>query len=240
MKGYIHSFESFGAVDGPGVRYIVFMQGCPLRCLYCHNPDSWKLKDGNRLSVRAVVNRIKPYLNYIKTGGVTISGGEPLLQSKFVLKLIRALHRLKLHVALDTAGSLPLEKTSKVLKECDLVLLDIKALDDSLCKELTGASNKYTMETLNYLEHINKPVWVRHVIVPEYTFNLGSLMTLAKNLKRYKCVKQLDLLPFHKLGEYKWEELGYDYKLAEIEPPNEVELAKVRKILDKIGVPIVK
>ena len=114
MKGYIHSFESFGAVDGPGVRYIVFMQGCPLRCLYCHNPDSWKLKDGNRLSVRSVVNRIKPYLNYIKTGGVTISGGEPLLQSKFVLKLIKALHRLKLHVALDTAGSLPLEKTSKV------------------------------------------------------------------------------------------------------------------------------
>lgn len=240
MKGYIHSFESFGAVDGPGVRYVVFMQGCPLRCLYCHNPDSWKAKTGERWSVDKVVKRIKPYLNYIKTGGVTISGGEPLMQSHFVLKLIKKLHKLKLHVAIDTAGSLPLEISKKVLDEADLILLDIKALDDQLCKTITGASNKNNLETLNYLESINKPVWIRHVVVPGYTLNLANLMNLANTLKNYKCVKQIDLLPFHKMGEFKWEELGIEYKLAETPATSEEEIVKARKIFKKAGLPIVE
>ncbi|MBQ2864171.1 MAG: pyruvate formate lyase-activating protein [Clostridia bacterium] len=239
MKGYIHSFESFGAVDGPGVRYVVFMQGCPLRCLYCHNPDSWKLKEGKRWSVGQVVRRIKPYLNYISTGGVTISGGEPLMQPKFVYKLIKRLHKLKVHVAIDTAGSLPLEKTKKVLDVADLILLDIKAMDNNLCKEVTGQTNENTMATLKYLNHINKPVWIRHVIVPGYTLNTGHLMKLGKELTRYRCVKQVDLLPFHKMGEYKWQELEYDYKLYKTESPEPVEVLKARKLLKKFDLPVI-
>lgn len=240
MKGYIHSFESFGAVDGPGVRYVVFMQGCPLRCQYCHNPDTWKLKYGKQYTVKQVVEKIKPYLNYVKEGGVTISGGEPLVQKEFVLKLIKALHKLNIHVAIDTAASLPLSSTKKVLKAADLILLDIKAADDNLHKEITGLTNKNTFESLDYLESIQKPVWVRHVIVPNLTLIEERLTLLAEKLKAYTCIKQIDLLPFHKLGEYKWKELGLDYKLTNTLAPNREEIEKAKSIFEAFNLPIVK
>ncbi len=233
MKGYIHSVETFGAVDGPGIRYVVFMQGCPLRCIYCHNPDSWKTKTGSLQSVTQVVNGIKPYLNYIKNGGVTISGGEPLLQHKFVFKLIKRLHKLNLNVAIDTAGSLPLKKVKKVVDVADMLLLDIKSLNNELNKTITGAQNLNTLQTLNYCEKINKPVWIRHVIVSGYTLNYDELENLAKFLVNYKCVKRVDLLPFHKMGEYKWKELGIEYKLYDVPTPTIAEIEKANKIFKK-------
>lgn len=233
MKGYIHSVETFGAVDGPGVRYVVFMQGCFLRCLYCHNPDSWKIKAGKKMSVTQVVNGIKPYLNYISSGGVTISGGEPLLQHRFVYSLIKRLHKLNIKVAVDTAGSLPLKISKKVINASDMLLLDIKALNNQLNKTLTGVENFNTLNTLEYCEKINKPVWIRHVVVPNYTLNFEELENLAKFLSNFKCVKRVELLPFHKMGEYKWKELGIDYKLYSTKEPTNAEMEKANKIFKK-------
>ena len=148
MKGYIHSVETFGSVDGPGIRYIVFMQGCPLRCLYCHNPDSWKLKDGEQVTVKKLVSDILEYKRFVLSGGVTLSGGEPLVQKRFVLKLIKELKKHKIHVAIDTAGSLPIRESKEIIDHADLIILDIKSLDKEQCKELTGMSNKNTLATL--------------------------------------------------------------------------------------------
>lgn len=233
MKGYIHSVETFGAADGPGVRYIVFMQGCPLKCLYCHNPDSWKINVGEQKTVKQVVNGIKPYLNYITSGGVTISGGEPLMQPKFVYKLIKKLHKLNIKVALDTAGSLPLKHTKKVIDVADMLLLDIKSLNNDLNKTITGLDNFNTLETLNYCEKTNKPVWIRHVVVPNYTLDYAELENLAKFLSGYKCVDRVELLPFHKMGEYKWKELGFDYKLYDVPVPTANQMEKANKIFKK-------
>ena len=240
MKGYIHSVETFGAVDGPGIRYVVFMQGCPLRCQYCHNPDTWKVKAGMEVSVSSLVKEIKPYTNYIKLGGVTISGGEPMLQAKFVYKLIKRLHRIGLNVAIDTAGSLPLEKVQKTIDASDMLLLDIKAIDNDLHKIVCGATNKNMLETLNYCEKIDKPVWIRHVVVPGLTLDEGRLEELAKFLTAYKCVKNIELMGFHKMGEFKWKELGYDYKLYETPEATSEEMKKVRSIFEKYNLPIKK
>ena len=238
MKGYIHSVETFGAVDGPGIRYVIFLQGCPYRCIFCHNPDSWKMKEGKRTSVKQVVKGILPYVNYIE--GVTISGGEPLLQSKFVLKLIKRIHKLGLTVAIDTAGSVPLRVSQKVLEKCDLVLMDIKGLSDNLNKTITGFSNKYPQQTLKYLEQISKPVWIRQVVVPGYTLSTKYLTELAKFLRTLKCVENIDLLPFHKMGEYKWKDMGLDYKLYNTPAPTKEQMEKARGIFEKYKLPITK
>ena len=237
MKGYIHSVETFGSVDGPGIRYVIFMQGCPLKCLYCHNPDSWKLKDGKVKSVKEIVKDVLDYSSFISSGGVTISGGEPLLQAKFVLNLIKGLKKHNLHIAIDTAGSIPLKQSKPVLDACDLVMLDIKELDDSDHKTLTGLSNANTLETLSYLESIKKPVWIRHVVLPSYTLNEEKLTKLANYLKEFKNIEKVDLLPFHKYGEFKWENLGYEYKLGKIQPPTEKEMKKVKQIFIDAGLP---
>lgn len=239
MKGYIHSVETFGSVDGPGVRYVVFMQGCPLRCLYCHNPDSWKMKDGKLKSVKEIVSDIMKYSSFISSGGVTISGGEPLLQAKFVLKLIKQLKKHNIHVAVDTSGSLPLKVSKDVLDAADLIMLDIKELNESDHKTLTGLGNSNTLETLSYLKSINKPIWIRHVVLPSYTLNESKLKNLAEFLTNYNNIEKIELLPFHKFGEYKWENLGYDYKLKQIEPPTSEEMKKVKQIFTDLGLPVV-
>ena len=240
MKGYVHSVETFGAIDGPGIRYVVFMQGCPIRCIYCHNPDSWKPKTGQQTTVNQIVKNIKPYINYISNGGVTISGGEPLLQPRFVLKLIKKLKKLNLHVALDTAGTLPLVISKPVIDASDLILLDIKSLDNNMCTTVTGSPNTNTLSTLDYCEHTGKDVWIRHVVVPGYTLNFDMLKQLAQYLTKYKCVKNIDLLAFHKMGEYKWKELGYDYKLTETPAPTAEEMQKARQIFKDLNLPIVE
>lgn len=229
MKGYIHSFESFGTLDGPGTRFIIFVQGCPIRCVYCHNPDTWDIKNGKKISANKIIKKIKSIKNYLTNGGVTISGGEPLLQPKFVLKLIKKIHKLKLSVAIDTAGTVFTKQSRKVLKLCDLVLLDIKALNNVLCKKLTGSSNCNTLKTLDYCQSINKDVWIRHVLVPNYTLEENNIKSLAKYLSNYTCVKKVEFLPFSKLGEHKYKQLNFPYSLYKIKEPT---LNKVKQITD--------
>ena len=238
MQGFVHSVETFGAVDGPGIRYVVFMQGCPIRCIFCHNPDSWKIGAGKKMSVGQLVQDIKPYINYIKDGGVTFSGGEPLLQYKFIEKAIKKLHRLGLHVAIDTAGSLPLEKTKKAIEKCDMILLDVKAFDAGIYREVTGGSNQNNKKILAYCESIKKPVWIRHVVVPGVTMQENHLEALAKYLTQFTCIQNVELLPFHKMGEYKWQELGYEYKLYNTPAPTAEEMQKVKAIFKKHNLPV--
>ncbi len=222
VKGRIHSIETFGAVDGPGVRYVLFVQGCPLRCIYCHNPDSWKFKSGKEVTSEEVVADIVQYKNFIKKGGVTISGGEPLAQPEFVMDIIQRCHKEGLSVALDTSGSISLVVAQPVIDMADMLLLDIKSDDKELCFEMTGRQNDNAYKILDYCEEIGKPVWIRHVLVPGYTLKQERIEGLADFVKKYKCVERTELLPFHKMGEYKWEVLKEEYKLLDT-PPASIE-----------------
>ncbi|MBP3447899.1 MAG: pyruvate formate lyase-activating protein [Clostridia bacterium] len=232
MEGYIHSVETFGAVDGPGLRYVVFFQGCPLRCLYCHNPDSWKMAEGEKKTDTELLSDILEYKSFIKRGGVTFSGGEPLAQPTFLLSLIRKCKKHGLHTAIDTAGSIPLEISRSIISEADMLLLDIKTLDEALYPELTGQTIHNNLETLDFCEEIGKPVWIRHVLVPGYTLVEERMKKLAAYLKKYSCIQKVELLPFHKLGEYKWEQLGHPYKLLDVPVPTEEEMALAKKIFE--------
>ena len=238
IKGNIHSLESFGAVDGPGIRFVIFVQGCPLRCLYCHNPDSREFKSEKQMTVGQCMDQIISYKNFIKNGGVTVSGGEPLTQPDFCEALIDECHKEGIHVAIDTSGIVPVKVGKRVLEKADLLLLDIKALDDDMCIKLTGFSNKSAIETLNFREERGLPVWIRHVIVPQYTLNYDMLRKTAKFLKNYRCVQKVELLPFHKMGEYKWKELGEKYELYDIPQPTKEEVEKARQIFKDEGLPL--
>ena len=233
--GKIHSFESFGAVDGPGVRYVVFLQGCPLRCIYCHNPDTWPPQDGQVYTVEEVVDKIVPYLPFLRRGGVTLTGGEPLMQAEFVHDLTIALHEHGLHVAIDTAGSLPLEQCKKAVDAADMLLLDIKALDSKLCRMICGSDGTHAKELLQYCEGIKKPVWLRHVVVPDYTLDYAKLEALAAYLKKFTCIERVELLPFHQMGSYKWEVEHLPYALQDKRTPEPEEMDKARQIFTDVG-----
>ncbi len=230
MEGWIHSVETFGAVDGPGVRYVVFFQGCKLRCLYCHNPDSWKICEGEIVSDDELIADILDYKNFIKKGGVTFSGGEPLLQPKFLLSLIQKCKANGLHTAIDTAGSVSLVVSEEIIREADMLLLDMKTLDKELFPSYIGGDMQTVLDTLDFCESIGKPVWIRHVLVPGYTLVKERMEQLAEYLKNYKCIERIELLPFHKMGEYKWEELGYEYHLGDVRQPTGEEMALAKQI----------
>lgn len=234
IKGNIHSIETFGAVDGPGIRFIVFFQGCPLRCLYCHNPDSWIFSNGKETTSDHMLQTILSYKNFIKNGGVTLSGGEPLFQPVFAKDLIIKCRENGIHTAIDTSGAVPLDMAKPVLDEVDLVLLDIKDIEDEGCIDLTGRSNKQMIDVLNYCESINKPVWIRHVVVPGYTLEYSKLEKLNKFIENYRCIEKVEPLSFHKIGEYKWEQLGEKYKLYDTKEPTDEEMYRVKKILKLI------
>ena len=188
MLGRIHSTESFGTVDGPGIRFVIFMQGCTLKCKYCHNRDTWEVNSGNLVSIEELIKEIKNYKAYIDNsgGGVTVSGGEPLIQAEFVTELFKQLKQLGIHTALDTAGSLPLSNSIKeLLKYTDLVLLDIKHINDEKSKQLTGFSNKNNLEFAKYLSNINIPVWIRQVLVPGYTDDEFDLQKLKEFIDKF-------------------------------------------------------
>ncbi len=238
MLGRIHSLESFGAVDGPGIRYVVFFQGCPLRCIYCHNPDTWPIESGQEMSVEELVDRIRPYHPFLRNGGVTLTGGEPLLQSGFVLELTRALHQEGLHVAIDTAGSIPLEQCQKAVDAADLLLLDIKALEPELCRIICGSRGERAKKLLEYCEQTAKPVWLRHVVVPDYTLSTERLQALATYLKPFSCVERVELLPFHQMGSYKWEARKLNYTLKDHRTPTEEEMEQAREIFRKVGLKV--
>ena len=235
ITGRIHSVESFGTLDGPGIRYVLFLQGCPLRCLYCHNPDTLDASGGKTVTASEVLDDILTYRSFIARGGVTFSGGEPMLQPAFVCELIDGCRAHRLHCAIDTSGVIPLANSTPALDRADLVLLDIKALDDDLCMPLTGTGAANTLATLDYCESTRKPVWVRHVLVPGYTLDETRLERFADFLTRYRCVEKIELLPFHKMGEYKWKKLGLPYRLTETQPPTDAQTQTARAIFSRRG-----
>ncbi|NMB06906.1 MAG: pyruvate formate lyase-activating protein [Tissierellia bacterium] len=237
VMGKIHSLESCGTVDGPGIRFVVFMQGCPLRCKYCHNPDSWKISDGKDISVDEIVKEAKKYKSYMKfsKGGITISGGEPLMQYKFAKELLKKCKDEGIHTAIDTSGYIEIEKAKEVLEYTDLVLLDIKSYNEKVFKDLTGVSNENTLTLAKYLKEINKPTWIRYVLVPGITDNMEDIENLAKFISNMDNIEKVQILPFHKLGEYKWEELGYDYELENTPVPSEEIVKKTKNIFSSYG-----
>lgn len=216
ILGNIHSIESCGTVDGPGIRFVVFVQGCPMRCLYCHNPDSWETSANKKMSVADIFNKYEGVKEFCK-GGITVTGGEPLLQIDFVTELFKEAKKRDIHTALDTSGIIfsPLntEKIDKLLEFTDLVLLDIKHIDDVEHKKLTGHSNKNVLAFAKYLSETNIPIWLRHVVVPEITFNEKYLKALGHFMKSLKNIKALDVLPYHSMAKPKYEALGIDYPL---------------------------
>jgi len=238
--GKIHSLESCGTVDGPGIRFVVFMQGCPLRCKYCHNPDSWKPADGKEYTTDEIVKEAKKYKSYMKfsKGGITVSGGEPLMQPKFVKELFEKCKGEGIHTTIDTSGYIEIDKVKEVLEYTDLVLLDIKSYNDEVFKNLTGVSNENTLNLAKYLKEINKPTWIRYVLVPGLTDNAQDIENLAKFISDMNNIEKVQILPFHKLGEYKWEELGYDYELENTEPPSEEVVKRTRDIFQKYGLKV--
>ncbi len=235
VKGRIHSIESFGALDGPGIRFVLFMQGCPLKCLYCHNPDSWDTEIGRVVTAGEIMKEILTYENFIRSGGVTLSGGEPLYQPEFTEALLTLCKQHGLHTAVDTSGAVSLLMAKKAIDLADLLLLDVKALDPVLCKQLTGKTNENALQILEYRERIGKPVWIRHVMVPGYTLDPQKLEQLAVYLAQFTCIEKVELLPFHKMGEFKWEELGREYQLGDTPAPTPTQVKQAKDIFRKHG-----
>ena len=230
----IHSYESFGTVDGPGIRFVIFVQGCHLKCKYCQNRDTWDTHTGNLVSLDEILQRVKKYVNYIKpTGGVTVTGGEPLLQTPFLISLFKELKKLNIHTAIDTSGMVDLTPDIKeLLSLTDLVLLDIKHINSEKCKELVGYSNEKELEFARYLSNNNIPIWIRQVIIPGITDNEDDLIHLKDFLSHLRNVKKIELLPYHDLGKYKWTSLGYTYELENTRTANNEDIQRVKEILE--------
>ena len=241
MKGRIHSIETCGAVDGPGLRYIVFTQGCPLRCKYCHNPDTWKPADGKEATTEELIEDIVKYKSFMNAshGGVTVSGGEPFLQPEFLRDLLLKCKDNGLHTAVDTSGYVDLSVADPVLDYTDLVLLDIKSYNKEVFKNLTGVPLERTLAFAKHLESRGIPIWLRYVFVPNLTDNHDDIDQLAQFLSTLNNVERIDILPFHKMGEYKWAELGYDYTLTDTKEPSVDETNAAADIFRKYNLPII-
>lgn len=237
IKGRIHSLESFGTVDGPGIRFVVFMQGCPLRCQYCHNPDTWDVNKGTEYTPGELVAKVLSYKSFMdySGGGVTFTGGEPLLQAKFLLETVKLLRQQGIPAALDTSGFIWNEDVKKLLEYIDLVLLDIKNYDSDVYRKITGVSLSPTLELLDYLKYQNINTWIRYVLVPGLSDNFESIEKLSDDLNHYPNVSRIELLGFHKMGEYKWKELGQNFKLSDTPEPDEELLRKVKTIFERNG-----
>lgn len=235
--GRIHSLESFGTVDGPGIRFVVFMQGCPLRCKFCHNPDTWEVNKGTIYSPEQLTEEIIKYKSYMEFsgGGVTFTGGEPLYQAEFILEVCKLLKPYGISVAIDTSGYIWNETVSEVLEYTDLVLLDIKNYDPIVYEEVTGVPLAPTLKFLDYLGEKNISTWIRYVLVPQLTDNLDSVKKLSAHLDRFLNIVKIELLPFHKMGEYKWKELGLNYTLADTNEPEKALIQEVKEILESNG-----
>jgi pyruvate formate lyase activating enzyme len=220
--GFVHSFVTGSAVDGPGVRIVAWLAGCQFRCLYCHNPDTWKMNNGIPVTLSRAVEEIQKYRHSLQTmkGGLTISGGEPLLQRRFVIKVFAAVKKKRVHTALDTNGYLGQQLSDEDLASVDLVLLDLKAMTPDLHRRLTGMDNKPIHEFARRLAVIRKPVWVRFVFIPGWTDDLAEVERIAAFVASLRNVERVDVLPFHQLGKFKWEKLKMDYQLRDTQPPS--------------------
>lgn len=240
MKGYIHSTESFGSVDGPGVRFLIFMQGCPMRCAYCHNPDTWKVSNNDAQAVEAdeLLDKAERYRSYWgKKGGITVSGGEALMQTDFLIELFTKAKQRGIHTCLDTSAQ-PFtrkepyfSKFQQLMEVTDLLLLDIKHIDNEEHKRLTRHSNENILDCARYLSEIGKPVWIRHVLVPGITANTEQLTRLRQFLDTLTNVERVDILPYHTLGIFKWKELGIPYTLDNVPTPTKEQMEEAQRIL---------
>ncbi len=232
LKGLIHSYETFGAADGPGVRFMVFLRGCPFRCRYCHNPDTWAGQGGFAATPMEVLDRAIRYREYWgEKGGITVSGGEPMLQAPFVAELFKKCHDLGVNTCIDTcAGVFSRENADirRLLDLTDTVLLDIKHIDPVKHRELTGADLAPVLDCAKYLAEIGKPVWLRHVLVPGWTDSEADLDRLAAFVRPLSNIERVDILPYHTMGVEKWRALGLAYPLEGVEPPSEESLALAR------------
>ena len=225
----VHSFESFGTVDGPGIRYVIFLQGCHLRCKYCHNRDTWDIKGGAYKSLDEIYDQIKRYKPYFKSsnGGVTVTGGEPLLQVKFLIELFGNLKKAGIHTCIDTSGMVNLtDDVKKLLK------LDIKHINREKCLQLTGHDNKKELEFARYLSQNGIPMWIRQVIIPGITDDEKDISTLSEFIKKLKTVEKVEFLPYHTIGKYKWEELEVKYELDDIRNATQDDIERVKRIYE--------
>ena len=237
-KGRIHSVESFGSADGPGVRYIVFLKGCNMRCQYCHNPDTWAKDGGELMTPEEVLKKALRYKTYWKEkGGITVSGGEALLQIDFVIELFRLAKEKGVNTCLDTSGNpFSLEepfksKFDELMKYTDLFMLDIKHIDDAAHRKLTGQTNQNILEMAAYLSDHGKAMWIRHVLVPGITTEEDELYRLRSFLDTLKTVERVEVLPYHTLGVFKWKELGIPYQLEGVDPPTKEQIDRAKEIL---------
>lgn len=238
LKGRVHSFESFGAVDGPGVRFLIFLQGCPMRCRYCHNPDSWKIGAGEEYSAEEILDRAERFRSYWgDRGGITVSGGEALLQIDFLIELFELARERGISTCLDTSAQpfcregVFLDKFRRLMKVTDTVLLDIKHIDEDEHRSLTGHTNRNILDCARYLDEIGKRVWIRHVLVPGITDNDEWLVQLRDFLSTLSNVERIDVLPYHTMGIYKYRELGIKYSLEGVEPPSRERIDNANRIL---------
>lgn len=229
----VHSVESFGTVDGPGIRFVLFLQGCSLKCKYCHNRDTWDITGGSYKTLDEIFEKILKYKNYIcPNGGVTATGGEPLLQFDFLIELFTKLKKENIHTCIDTSGMVPLtEQIRNLIDLTDLFLLDIKHIDSKKCKELVGFSNEKELNFAKYLSENNKHMWIRQVIIPGITDDENDLLKLKQFISELKTVDKIELLPYHSMGKYKWNKLGFKYELEDVPDATENDIKKAKEIL---------
>ena len=236
IKGRLHSIETFGAVDGPGIRTVFFMQGCPARCAYCHNPDTWNYQGGRDVEVDEIVRRAKrgmPY--YGDDGGVTFSGGEPLLQGRFLLEAIKALAGEGIGSIIDTSGTYLDEDSEAVIKEADMILLDVKHVEANEFQKLTGRSQDTLFKLIEIINALNKPIWVRQVIIPGYNDTAEYVQNLNSFLKRFKTIEKIELLGYHNLAESKYKRLGMEYRLEGVKPMDKARLTELSRLSFRFG-----
>ncbi len=239
MYGYVHSIETMGTVDGPGLRYVVFTAGCPLRCKYCHNPDTWQLENGKKMTSDEILADFEKYRPYLRNGGITLSGGEPLLQIDFVTDLFTKAQQKDIHTCLDTSGvtfskeAARLDKFKKLAEVTNLVMLDIKHINAEVYKELTGGKLTETLEFLDFLaKETDCDIWIRHVIVKGYTYKTEYLYQLGYCIGQYKNIKAIDVLPYHDMAVNKYEELGLDYPLKDMPAMTKEQAVKARTVIE--------
>lgn len=240
IKGKIHSIETFGTVDGPGIRYILFFQGCPLRCKYCHNRDTWDTKSGKEYTVDEIITDALKYTSFMKFsgGGITASGGESTLQPEFLSELFKKAKENDIHTCLDTSGFVDIKTIDPILDNTDLVLLDLKHMVEEKSIDLTGVGMDKALKLARHLDSRNIPVWIRHVLVPGITDDTNNLEKLGQFVATLKNVERFELLPYHSMGIHKWENLGIDYELKDVPDASKEDIKKTSEIISKFGVKV--
>ncbi len=237
MKGYIHSKESFGTLDGPGIRYVLFMQGCPMRCLYCHNPDTWNTQGGKEIEIDDIIKEYKNNEGFYRSGGITVTGGEPLMQIDFVTELFKVCNKNGIHTCIDTSGitfsqnDRQIEKFDALMEHTDLVMLDIKHIDPSSHKTLTGKDNENILAFAKYLYKKGIKVWIRYVLVPGYTDKEEHLLKLADFIAPLKNIRAIEVLPYHTLGVHKYESLNIPYRLDGVPTPTKEQVENAKTVI---------